>query len=97
MMGPLVQEAAAKPERVQAERINWAENPAVKQLLDALVTIIAAEYVQTVMDKGSDPYHVMHPDDVAFKPYYVAHSRIQTLALLDERFKGSNWWQWRRR
>ncbi|MDB4349626.1 recombinase family protein [Omnitrophica bacterium] len=32
-----------------------------------------------------------------FKPYYVAHTKIQTLALLDEKHKGSNWLQWRRR
>jgi len=32
-----------------------------------------------------------------FRPYYVAHTKIQTLALLDERHKGSNWYHWRRR
>ena len=31
-----------------------------------------------------------------FKPYYVAHTKIQALALLDEKHKGSNWLQWRR-
>ena len=31
-----------------------------------------------------------------FKPYYVAHTKIQTLALLD-RDKGSNWSHWWRR
>ena len=31
-----------------------------------------------------------------FKPYYVAHTKIQTLALLDEKYKGSNWLRWRR-
>ena len=31
-----------------------------------------------------------------FKPYYVAHTKIQTLALLDEEHKGSNWYQFRR-
>ena len=29
-----------------------------------------------------------------FKPYYVAHTKIQTLALLDDRYKGSNWSRW---
>ncbi len=29
-----------------------------------------------------------------FKPYYVAHTKIRTLALLDERYKGSNWSRW---
>ena len=31
-----------------------------------------------------------------FKPYYVAHTKIQTLALLDDGHKGTNWLQWRR-
>ena len=35
-------------------------------------------------------------DNVRFKPYYVAHTKIQTLALLDDRHKGSNWYHWRR-
>ncbi len=30
-----------------------------------------------------------------FKPYYVAHTKIRTLALLDEEHKGSNWYHWR--
>ena len=33
-----------------------------------------------------------------FKPYYVAHTKIRPLALLDDRCKGSNWsrwWRWR--
>ncbi|MFH1868367.1 MAG: recombinase family protein, partial [Candidatus Omnitrophota bacterium] len=32
-----------------------------------------------------------------FKPYYVAHTKIQTLSLLDSREKGSNWVHWWRR
>ena len=31
-----------------------------------------------------------------FKPFYIAHTKIQTLALLDDRYKGSNWLHWRR-
>ncbi len=31
-----------------------------------------------------------------FKPYYVAHTKIQTLALLDDKYKGSNRLYWRR-
>ena len=30
------------------------------------------------------------------KPFYIAHTKIQTLALLDDRYKGSNWYHWRR-
>ncbi|MFC2172176.1 hypothetical protein ACFLU6_06040 [Acidobacteriota bacterium] len=29
-----------------------------------------------------------------FKPYCLAHTRIKTLALLNEQYKGSNWWRW---
>ena len=35
-------------------------------------------------------------NDKEFKPYYVAHTKIRTLALLDEEHKGSNWYHWRR-
>ena len=31
------------------------------------------------------------------KPYYLAHSNIETLALLDEKHKGTNWYLLRRR
>ena len=31
-----------------------------------------------------------------FNPYYLTHTKIQTLALLDEKHKGSNWYVWRR-
>ncbi len=31
-----------------------------------------------------------------FKPYYIAHTKIQTLSLLDDKYKGSNWLYWRR-
>jgi hypothetical protein len=35
-------------------------------------------------------------NDRTFKPYYIAHTKIQTLALLDDEYKGSNWYHWRR-
>ena len=31
------------------------------------------------------------------KPYYIAHSNVETLALLDKENKGTNWLQWRKR
>ena len=31
-----------------------------------------------------------------FKPHYIAHTKIRTLALLDEDKKGANWYHWRR-
>ena len=35
-------------------------------------------------------------NDRNFKPYYIAHTKIRTLALLDDEYKGSNWYHWRR-
>ena len=40
------------------------------------------------LDKSS-PY--------TFHPYYIAHTKIQTLVLLDDREKGANWSRWWRR
>jgi len=49
-------------------------------------------------DKGSRPGGRSYGyGDRAFKPYYVAHTKIQILALLDEKYKGSIWYQRRRR
>jgi len=47
--------------------------------------------------KENDFYGLFSGNDRDFKPYYVAHTTIQTLALLDEGQKGTNWLQWRRR
>ncbi len=47
-MEPLVQEAVVQPGKIQPEGLNWAKDPAVKQLLDVLASILAEEYVQTV-------------------------------------------------
>jgi len=48
-----------------------------------------------------NPVHALAPRLVqspfSFKPYYVAHTKIRTLALLDEGHKGTNWLQWRTR
>ena len=47
---------------------------------------------QPTQDSHSGTVPIFPP----FKPYYVAHTKIQTLALLDEKHKGSNWYVWRR-
>ena len=47
-MEPLVQEAAVQTGDVQPQRLAWSEDPAVKQLLDVIVSILAEEYVRTV-------------------------------------------------
>ena len=40
--------AVAQPDTAQPMRLAWAEDPAVKQLLDVVASILAEEYVQTV-------------------------------------------------
>lgn len=61
----------------------------------ALKGILSPIKMEAVTKKEEDPYYLM-TGGIGFKPYYVAHTRIQTLALLDERHKGSNWLHWRR-
>ena len=51
--------------------------------------------LEPILSKESDYYRLFEGTDRSFKPYYVAHTKIQTLALLeDEQDKGSNWCQW---
>jgi len=53
-----------------------------------------------IKEKGDSPpvrHARLGQSPFSFKPYYVAHTKINTLALLDDRDKGANWYQWRRR
>ena len=52
--------------------------------------------LEPITNQEADPYHVMAEQGYTFKPYYVAHTKINTLALLDER-QGANWSNWWRR
>ncbi len=63
----------------------------------ALKEILGTIKLEPVTDKNSDFYYIVSNGEKKFKPYYVAHTKIQTLALLDEKHKGSNWLHWRRR
>ena len=40
--------AVAQPDTAQPARLTWWEDPAAKQLLDVVASILAEEYVQTV-------------------------------------------------
>ena len=63
----------------------------------ALKKFLAPIRLEPVSDKESDFYHIISNGEKEFKPYYVAHTKIQTLALLDNKDKGSNWsnwWRW---
>ncbi len=40
--------------------------------------------LEPVTDQETDPYHLLGEEGYTFKPYYVVHTKINTLALLDE-------------
>ncbi len=44
----------------------------------------------------SDPV-IENDNIIEQKPYYLAHSNIETLALFDQENKGTNWYEWRTR
>ena len=48
------------------------------------------------MEGVAGEQHIENNNLIQEKSYYIAHSNIQTLALLDEKTKGSNWLHWRR-
>ena len=62
----------------------------------ALKELLGNISLEPVTDKKSDFYYIVSNRDIKFKPYYIAHTKIQTLALLDDKYKGSNWLHWRR-
>ena len=63
----------------------------------ALKELLSPIMLEPVLAKENDFYQLFSGNDKDFRPYYVAHTKIQTLALLDEGQKGTNWLQWRRR
>ena len=78
----------------------------------ALKELLAPISLEPVLTKDADLYQLFEGNEKEFKPYYVAHTKIRTLALLDEKYqstsgtvpcgdspcgaKGSNWYQFRR-
>ena len=67
-----------------------ASSEALKELLGQIT-------LEAISTKESDFYQLFGGEDRDFRPYYVAHTKIQTLSLLDEEKKGSNWYHWRPR
>lgn len=53
--------------------------------------------LEPVLTKDADLYQLFEGNEKDFRPYYVAHSKIRTLTLLNDERKGANWLQWRRR
>ena len=62
----------------------------------ALKELLGAITLEPVLSKDGDYYRLFEGHEMDFRPYYVAHTKIETLALLDDEHKGSNWYQWRR-
>ena len=78
------------------ERLN--ENPELtkKKKFQYDKDLLSSIRLEPINSPESDFYSLFNKVS-KFKPYYVAHTKIETLALLDEENKGSNWYQWRGR
>ncbi len=63
----------------------------------ALKELLSPIALEPVLDSDNDFYSVVNAQEGKFKPYYLAHIKAKTLALLDEKNKSSNWFQWRGR
>ena len=61
----------------------------------ALKDLLGDISLEPISSQDSDLYGIVNSENREFKPYYMAHTKIKTLALLDEKHKGSNWLQWR--
>ena len=62
----------------------------------ALKSLLGTIQLEPVSDRNEDFYSIVNGEK-KFKPYYIAHTKIQTLAVLDDRHKVSNWSRWWRR
>ena len=62
----------------------------------ALKELLAPISLEPILTKEDDFYQLFEGDERNFKPYYVAHTKIRTLALLDEKYQSANWYQFRR-
>ncbi len=81
---------------LRLERLRETLHQNVGAAAQALKELLGTVRLEPVTDQEADPYHVMAEEGYTFKPYYVAHTKINTLALLDER-QGANWSKWWRR
>ena len=63
----------------------------------ALKELLSPIALEPVLNPDNDFYSVVNAQEGKFKPYYLAHIKAKTLALLDEKNKSSNWFQWRGR
>ena len=61
----------------------------------ALKELLGPITLEAVSNKENDFYKLFQGEEKDFKPYYVAHTKLNP-RLLDEERKGSNWNHWRR-
>ncbi|HVN96352.1 MAG TPA: recombinase family protein, partial [Syntrophorhabdaceae bacterium] len=73
------------------ENLQEALNQNTPLSAEALKGLLGSIYLEPKLKQDPDICQIGE-----FKPYYIAHTKITTLALLDEAHKGSNWYQWRR-
>ena len=60
----------------------------------ALKELLGEIKLEPILTKESDNYFIYDGLYKNFKPYYVAHTNIETLALLNKENQGSNWEDW---
>ena len=63
----------------------------------SLKEILSPISLEPILTKEADFYRLFEGNEREFKSYYVAHTKIHTLALLDEKYQSANWLHWRRR
>jgi len=80
---------------LRLERLRETLHQNVGAAAQALKELLGTVRLEPITDQAADPYHVMAEEGYTFKPYYVAHTNINTLALLNEHqgAKWSNWWR----
>ena len=71
-----------------------AHRVSIRALFSDRLQLLGDVTLEPILSKESDYYRLFEGTDRNFKPYYVAHTKVQTLALLEEQDKGSNWCQW---
>ena len=60
----------------------------------ALKELLGTIELEPVAD--GEYFELLNDGEKRFKPYYVAHTEVQTLCLMDGEDESSNWYQWRR-
>lgn len=96
LLKALIKVLKAYNDHVKMEMLISKPNGEIVQNLP-LKELLSPISLEPVLNPDNDFYSVVNAQEGRFKPYYLAHIKTKTLALLDERNKGSNWFQWRGR